>query len=368
MAGKRLSDAIEEYLRIQQARAGTGGHRGSNTAAADNNVLSMFLRMSGDRVLTNLTPEHVEAWFYGPGGIRDHHEVKSKRLGQGGMAPPVAEATHNHYRSRLKMFFKWCTNRGYMRVDVMAHTQALKVPRMTRQRPSAVTLLALLDATTNGRDRAYLATAMNTALRSSDIHALRVGDVDLAGGWIHAQIRKTRDADSKPISEDLDAELRAWLTEYGTALGRPLTEHDYLFPRRRGGLISHYEDGPEGVRVPVRAPYTWVPDQPLGDTHLIVQKALKALGLPTHKEGTHTVRRAVARAYFDWVAAEKGDQAALRETASFLNHSSTATTELYLGMTPEKERRDRRLRGNAFLTSMVAADNVVPLRPVNQGE
>jgi integrase len=104
------------------------------------------------------------------------------------------------------------------------------------------------------------------------------------------------------------------------------------------------------------------------DTHGIVQGALKALGLPTFKEGTHTIRRAVAMAYFQEVAKDKGDVAALRETAAFLHHSSVATTELYLGMTPEKNRRDRRLRGQPFLSAMVAQDNVVQLRPTATGE
>lgn len=370
MAGKRLSEAIDEYLAIQQARTGTDGHRGNNTAAADNNVLRMFLRMSGDRVLTNLTARHVEDWFYGPGGIRDHHKVETKRAGKKRISPPVSEATHNHYRSRLKMFFKWCVQRDYMRADVMSHTSALKVPRMSRQRPSAVTLLALLEATTNGRDRCYLAVAMNTAMRSSDIRALRVKDIDLEDGWIYSTIRKTGDADDKPISADMDRELRTWLTAYAQDLGRPLRDEDYLFPRRRGGLINHYETAEDGTRFPVRSPYVWVPEVYVKDTHLIIQKAMKSLGMPTYKEGTHTVRRAVARAYFDWVAAEKGDQAALRETAAFLNHSSTATTEIYLGMTPEKERRDRRLKGNPFLSAIatVNQENVVPLRPTAQGE
>ena len=363
MAGKRLSEAVTEYLNIQQAKTGTDGHRGSNTAAADNNVLRMFLRMSGDRVLTNLTAQHVESWFYGPGGIRDHHKVESKRAGKQQISPPVSEATHNHYRSRLKMFFKWCIQRGYMKADVMAQTEPLTVPKTKRQRPGAVTLLALLDAAENSRDRAYLAVAMNTAMRASDIRSLRLGDIDLEDGWIYAKIRKTKGQDDKPISEDMDRELRRWLTEYAESLGRPLRNDDYLFPRRRGGLISHYDTDEDGNRIMVRHPYVWVTDQYIKDTHLIVQKAMAKLGMPTYKEGTHTVRRAVARAYFDWVASEKGDSAALRETAAFLNHSSTATTELYLGLDVDQERRNKRLKGKPFLTAMVdQQDNVVPLR------
>jgi integrase len=124
-----------------------------------------------------------------------------------------------------------------------------------------------------------------------------------------------------------------------------------------------------GQKVMVRHPARWDPRSHVNETHLIVQKALKAVGLPTKGEGTHTIRRAVARAYFDQVARDKGDVAALRETSALLHHSSVATTEIYLGTTPEKESRDRRLKGKPFLSTLVPTqENVVPLRKAGEGE
>lgn len=362
-----MSEAAEEYLALQRAKRAGEDH--SSTVDADNNVLRMFMRISGDRVMSNITPEHVESFFYGPGGLRDTHVILSKRAGKKQTHPPVSAATHNHYRSRLKTFFAWATSRGYMKRDVMVFTQPLKVERQKRQRPNAITLLALLDQAANARDRAYLAVAVNTALRSSEIRSLKVRDVDLDAGFLAVTILKTKDADEQPITSELDAELRKWLTTYAEDLGRPLRDEDYLFPRRRGGLISHYETAENGEVVMVRHPYVWVPDTPIRETHLIVKHALKQLGLPTYKEGTHTIRRAVAMAYFQNVAKDQGDVAALRETAAFLHHSSVATTEIYLGMTPEKNRRDNRLKGKPFLSAMVEpADNVVPLRSASAGE
>lgn len=367
-SGKRLSEALEEYLRIQQARAG-GGHRGENTAKADNNVLRMFLRMSGDRMLPNLTAKHVQNWFYGPGGVRDWHKINSRRAGKDGMSPPISAATHNHYRSRLLMFFKWCIAMGYMKADVMALVDPLPLEKKTRQRPSAITLTALLDNAANPRDRCYLAVAMNTGLRSSDMRMLTVGDVDLVDGWLSTRIRKTKDADEKPISKDMEKELRTWLAIYEEDLGRPLRDDDYLFPRRGGGMYSHVDYDNDGMPFMVRAPYTWLPKAYIRDTHLIVQKAMKSLNMPTYKEGTHTIRRAIGRAYFDWVAAEKGESAALRETATFLNHSSMASTEIYIGLDKDRERRDKRVRNKPFLSAMVEAqiaeeqdDKVTPIR------
>lgn len=375
MAGKRLSAALEEYIKIQQAKTGGNGHRGDITARCDNNVLRMFMRMTGDRMLTSLTPQHIEAWFYGPGGIMDDHKVLSQRAGKAALLPAVSASTHNQYRSRLKMFFTWCIQRGYMKSDVMVHVQPMKVQKRTRIRPGAMTLLELLDAADNPRDRAYIALAMNTGLRQADARQIRVGDVDLEDGWLSTEIRKTRGADEKPITLELHRELTTWLTIYANDIGRPLRDDDYLFPRRTGGLVSHYVYDEWGNPKAVRHPLHWVTDKYVRETHLIVQKALKSIGIPTYREGTHTIRRSVARLYFDSVAAEKGDSAALRETAAFLNHSSTSTTEIYLGITIEKERRDKRLRGKGFLTEIAkgertesTAGDIIELRPIVGGE
>lgn len=365
MAGKRLSEAVHEYIRMSTVKKGSADH---NTVKTDRIMLEMFTRMVGDRVTSNITPEHVEAWFYGPGGMRDEHIVESRRAGSTRLAPPISESTHNHYRSRLGTFFKWCAQRGYVKRDLMVNTEPLKVKRQPRLQVSPVTLLTFLDAATCERDRCYLATAMNTGLRSIEIRSLHVGDVDLDGGNLAVRISKTGDADMQPITAELDVELRRWLIAYARDLERPLRDDDYLFPARRGGLIHHYERDEEGRPYAVRRPFTLQPDRPVSRTHEIVKGALAACGLPTYKEGTHSVRRSVARAYFEAVSQEKGDVAALRETAALLHHSSVTTTELYLGLTPEKNARDRRMRGKSFLTDMVSGDNVVPIRRSGGGE
>lgn len=366
-----LSAAVEEYLSLQQAKRGDSQ---SSTARADLNCLKMFLRISGDKQTYSLTPDHFEKFFYGKGGIRDDHVILSQRYTRK-MAPPVADSTHNHYRARLKGFVQWCATKGYVRASLPADTfdsrfgvvRPLKVPKTQRHRPAPATLLALLDFANNPRDRAYLATAMNTGLRSSEIRELKVRDVDLRSGFLHVKILKTKDADEQPITQELDRELRKWYTRYAEDLGRPLGPNDHVFPRRRGGLISHYEYDEEGNAVAVRHPYIWEPTAAVTETHLVVQKALKAAGLPTYKQGTHTIRHAVASAYFEHVSQERGDVAALRETAALLHHSNMTTTEMYLGMTPEKNRRNQRMKGQPFLTAIAGTtDNVVQLRAVQE--
>jgi hypothetical protein len=52
-----------------------------------------------------------------------------------------------------------------------------------------------------------------------------------------------------------------------------------------------------------------------------------------------------------------------------LYHKSSATTEHYLGLSSERERRDKRLPGQPFLTAMVSSENVCPsVRPSRETE
>jgi integrase len=167
-----------------------------------------------------------------------------------------------------------------------------------------------------------------------------------------------------PLTADLERELRVWFEEYAALLGRPLRDDDYLFPSRSGNQIkTHYFDEELGRRVYERTPYVWHADRPVERTEKIVKGALERLGLPTRYEGTHTVRRAVARAYFDKLSEEAGYDAALRTVSALLHHRNMATTERYLGLSSERRRRDETMKGQPFLTSMVSQQNVVPLRP-----
>jgi integrase len=357
----KLSTAIEEYLAMMERK-----RRSPETIRSDQRTLKRLLIDLGDIQIASITPKHIEKWFYGKQGIMSEH--KTDQHGRK-TNPAVAPATHNQYRSRLKVFFDWCRKQGHLKKDLLEHVDPLKVQPRKRQRPAPHTLLEFLEAAANPRDRCWIALALNTALRSNEIKRIKVGDVDLESGFISVNITKTQETDEQPISSDLDEELRRWLTIYTTDIGRPLRNEDFLFPNRIGNLISHYETGPDGKRTMVRTPLEWTPDRMIGRTEIIVQVVLEKLGLPTKYEGTHTIRRAIALAYFDEASAEQGDVAALRETAALLHHAHLSTTERYLGMTAEKNRRNKRIKGRPFLTAMVAkTDNVVPLRKAENGQ
>jgi len=82
------------------------------------------------------------------------------------------------------------------------------------------------------------------------------------------------------------------------------------------------------------------------------------------REGCHTLRRSVARAYFDGLRTELGYDHALREVAALLHHKSTRTTENYLGVTADKIMRDERMKGQPFLSRLQETSS---LRKVSNG-
>ena len=84
----------------------------------------------------------------------------------------------------------------------------------------------------------------------------------------------------------------------------------------------------------------------------IVHTPLVRLGFATRNEGIHTIRRSVARIYFDLLA-DEGYDAALRATMVLLHHSQSSTTEQYLGISRERAKRDASLTGKPFLSDLV---------------
>lgn len=375
-----LSAAINEYLESALSEMGEKDSRAAYDL--DRLVLGSLLRIVGDRQCGPMTPDHFWGFFYGPGGVyhRDGHEVASNRVKPDKkgrrMMPRVSDSTYNSYRSRVMLFVAWGQAKGYFRPGIVFDTfdkkrgrvKPKKVVRPPRQQPAPATMLAMLDTTTNLRDRAYLAVAIETALRASEITPLQCWQVNLDDGLlVDVYIRKTKQYDTMPFHPATGQVLRDWLDLYEEDLGRPLRPEDHLFPSRTHGLFAGWGFDDEGNRVRLRTAYTWVPDLPIRRAEGIVQRALAALDLPTDKEGTHTIRRAVALAYYKERAAQ-GSKEPLRDTMVLLHHTSEQTTERYLGLSAQIDVRNEHLRNHGIVLGNVSRDNVVPLRPAAGGQ
>jgi integrase len=337
-----LFEAVERYLdqrRVNYAKT---------TYENDMSVLKRFAKATGDIQLRNLTHEHVDRWW-----LSIQKTVKEP-------------ASLNNYRKRLNLFFLYAARAGWMRGgDPLINIKVRKVMRRKRLQLPPDALIGLLDLAETPRDRAFLATAMNTALRASELVALRVGDVDLRSGRLAVTITKTAEEDEMPLTLGLQNELRRWLAIYSDDIGQPLQPSMALFPARTGPRFTYREHGGRSFRD--TRPATWVPSRAMGGPSLVVQEALRKAGYPTKGEGVHTIRRSVARAYFDQETA-LGYDGALRSTQALLHHADGATTEGYLGLTHETKRRDQILQGKAFLTALVGTQDADVVAMPARGE
>lgn len=253
----------------------------------------------------------------------------------------------NGFQNSALAFTKWAHMRG-----VMPHTQSPVAGRRQRPDPPKEKRMlalsqfpALLDSASCERDRILLAMAIYTMARQGELITLRVKDVDLDSGTIYLRVHKTNVDDHMPISSELDEELRRWLTCYTNESG-PLNPDWYLIPSRER---AHFES----MRL--------CPTRQISKTQPILRRALVAIGITPrpYEDGMHLLRRSSARRLYDELVA-MGYDGAMRQVQTWLHHSSIAVTERYLGLTVDRDTRDKNVRGKNMFPSL-KADNVVEL-------
>lgn len=325
-----LADALSDHLLLRRPRLAP------TTYVNEVGILRRFLRDVGNIQCRHLRPEHVERWMTGL--LRPHTDLR------GTNRPGLGPAAFNTTRSYLQNFLTYLNRRGLNRhPDPLLYVAPMRVPVVVRQQPGLDLIVAMIESAPTARDRAVLAVSAGTALRASSLKLLRVGDVDLDGGYIATYAPKVRLHDRHPITSDLDTELRRWLVDYEAWIGRPLEHDDYLLPAVHGPRFR-YVDGVRTVE-----PGDPNPSKPHGQMHVPIQDGLRRVGLEAKGEGAHTLRRAIARHFFDALSREQGFDGALRVVASLLGHRSTRTTEMYLGISADRSSRDEALRGRSLL-------------------
>ena len=329
-----LDDAIAEFC-IYRRRSGYA----ENTVRAGEQWLRRFLACTGNIQTRSIDARHGEMFL-------------AEMLGKGYKPTSV-----NLGLSMLAAFSKWARHRRLMtaNTDPLATVRYQKVSAKPQRRVPVTEFARLLDAADHPQGRIIVALGLYLFLRSSEVCDLRVGDLDLDQGEIRVYQRKTGRWDTMPISLELDAELRRWLTYYAEDAG-PLLPEYRLVParhRRAFGAELHQQMNP-GAR--------------MTNTSLAIHQALRGIGWEVkgeHREGVHTLRRSGARAWFDDLI-ERQDEArdgALRKVAAMLHHKSVVQTETYLGLDADREKRDLLVKGAAMFTTPVP-ENVVRLEKV----
>lgn len=243
-------------------------------------------------------------------------------------------------------FFRWCRMRQYMPIDhdPLMGVRYKRVAVVERKRIPIHEFPSFLDAAESPRDRIFCALGLYLFLRASEAVTLRVRDVDLQSGTINVAIHKTDDQDTMPIPSELDKELRRWLLAYQEAVGGPVQKDWFLVPaKKQAGW--HVHDLNPTAKV----------SKPEG----IIKRTLLSYGWDdTHWQGMHLLRRSGARAWFDELDANTID-GALRMVQTHLHHRSVTMTERYLGLSGDRVKRDRLLKGETMFPSLDKRDGVV---------
>lgn len=346
MASTRLSDVIEEHL-FAEATDG----RAPGTLRGRRATLLRLLAVTGNIYVKNLEPHHVDRLLV---------ELAKTRAVQ----------TRNIDIAHLSAFFKWCRFRRYLPLhsNPLGDRKYQKHLATVKRRISMTDFPQLLDAAEHPRDRIAVALGLYLFLRASEITTLTMADVHLDRGEIDVTVWKTKQRDVMPICEELDIELRRWLTRYTEQVGE--LPDDYLLVPAK--YVVPYRQDPVTRRL-VRAEgvVKYKPTRQVNNPERIVQRALELMGHSTRdaegkslRDGIHTLRRSGARALFDQLRSE-GYDGALQRVRAMLHHEDGSMTEKYLGINVEYEQRNELLRGRRMYS--LRADNVVELRKVSSG-
>ena len=321
-----LSAAMTAYLDYRRAN----GFR-PNTVKNDEQAIKRLLRHCKDQPLTEIDAGTMDSLL---GSMSQSGQYKT--------------STINTTMSALSAFFKWARSRGH----APDHWNPIAGRRYVPVRPEPRLYIGLsdfpriLDVAGNPRDRALMALGMFTLARQSELVDLRVRDLDLDSGTIAMRIVKTYDTDLMPMSSELDAEMRRWMTYYSSSMAFPLDPDWYLVPAME-------QEGFGTFRL--------APEKPISRSADIVRRVLDAAGFTDERVGIHTLRRSSARNMFNELA-ESGYDGALRMVSSMLHHAGTATTEKYLSLDLDREKRDERIQGKPMFPSLIADANVIPLQ------
>ena len=153
--------------------------------------------------------------------------------------------TRNARLGAIHSFYRFAALEHPEHAHTIARVMAIPTKRHERSTVCYLDLTeitALLAAPDRGtwlgrRDRALLALMIQTGVRVSELVGLRVRDVHLGAGHHIRVLGKGRKKRATPLTGEVAALLRPWITERG---GGP---DDPLFPTRQGRPLSRYTVG-----------------------------------------------------------------------------------------------------------------------------
>lgn len=337
MQKKTILDVRDPYLAHLKARG-----LATSTVKMHNVLLNRWLDLVGNTSIHMIRPQHVERFFAGGGW---------------------SGKTQNLYLSVFRQFVAWNHRHGYLPKDVDPTEGWRNVRTEVKEQfwLPVDEFGALLDAADNARDRAVIALGLYTFLRGSEVASLRIQDVDFERNTINVYRWKTKQADTMPMCLELREELERWLREYKRLMVFALLPEWHLVPTRLS-IID-----PVTGRYSTTIEAELKPEVRLFKPYECVKRALLELNYDPKGTGAHTLRRSGARALFDRLRSE-GYDGALRRVSAMLGHKDTKTTEIYLGLSLERQQRNELLAGKPMFPDKRHKGKVVPLKGVGNGD
>jgi integrase/recombinase XerD len=248
-------------------------------------------------------------WADGPDAALRYLAARTRRGRR--LDPGLAPTSLRRRAAAIKGFYRFAFGEGLIGIDVAAH---LDLPRMPRLLPETLTQaeverLLAAPASDAQLDRALLELLYAAGLRISEALNLDLEDVSLDGAFVRVIGKGDRER-LVPVGEvALDA-IRAWLAGARAAL---VAAH-HVEPVRGGPLLL----GRSGRRLARQQ--AWA----------LVKRAAAAAGL-SGRVSPHTLRHSFATHLLE-------GGADLRIVQELLGHASISTTQLYTHVTGERIR------------------------------
>ena len=246
-------------------------------------------------------------WADGPEAARRYLAARTRRGRP--QDPGLAPTSLRRRAASIRGFYRFAFGEGVIGVDVAAH---LDLPRQPRLLPETLTIAeveALLEAAPDLRARALVELLYAAGLRVSEALGLDREDLSTDGGFVRV-IGKGDKERLVPVGDIALDWLARWMTEERPAL---LALH-HVTPARGGPLFL----GDRGRRLARQQAFA------------SIRGAAKRAGLPD-TVSPHTLRHSFATHLLE-------GGADLRIVQELLGHASISTTQLYTHLTGERVR------------------------------
>jgi len=293
VATPSLDRAIDDYLAYLRVE------RGLSPA-----TIRAYRGDLGDYAATRGTGRE---WAAGPEAARRYLAARTRRGRP--RDPGLAPTSLRRRAASIRGFYRFAFGEGLIGVDVAAHIDLPRQPRLLPETLTVAEVEALLEAAPDVRGRALLELLYAAGLRVSEALGLDREDLSTDGGFVRV-IGKGDKERLVPVGDIALDWLGNWLAEARPAL---LALH-HVEPTRGGPVFL----GDRGRRLARQQAFA------------IVRGAAQRAGLPD-SVSPHTLRHSFATHLLE-------GGADLRIVQELLGHASISTTQLYTHLTGERVR------------------------------